>query len=66
MSLTIDHTITDLNEFASDPSMVDEWLFVMWGVAPGTSSRPGRPWGRVHPSSVATAGWLNTLFGFGV
>jgi hypothetical protein len=64
MSLTIDPTITDFNEWAADQSMVDDWLFVMFGVVPGVSSRPARPWGRVHHSSVATAGWLNTLFGF--
>lgn len=66
MSLTIDHPITDFNEWATDPSMVDDWLFVMWGIVPGTSSRPARPWGRVHPSSVATADWLSRLYGFGV
>jgi hypothetical protein len=66
MSLTSDPTITDLNEWATDRSMVDDWLYVRWGIVPGASSRPARPWGRVHPSSVATAGWLNTLFGFAV
>lgn len=63
MSLTIDHTITDLYEWATDQSMVDDWLHVMWGVVPGASSPPARPWGRLHPSSAATAGWLDTLFG---
>jgi hypothetical protein len=66
MSLTIDPTITDLNEWAVDESMVDDWLYVMWGIAPGTSSPPARRFGRVHPSGAATAGWLNTLFGFSV
>ena len=66
MSLTFDQTTTDLNEFAADQSMVDDWLFVMFGIVPGTSSRSARPWGRVHHSSVATAGWLNTLYGFAV
>ena len=64
MSVTIDHTITDFNEWAADLSMVDDWLFVMFGIVPGASSPAARPWGRVHPSSVATAGWLNTLYGF--
>ena len=66
MSLTIDHTITDCNEWAAEVSMVDDWLFVMFGIVPGASSRPARPWGRVHPSSVAGAAWLNTLYGFAV
>ena len=66
MSLTVDPTITDLDEWACDASMVDDWLYVMWGVVPGSSSRPARRFGRVHPSSAATAGWLNTLFGFAV
>lgn len=66
MSLTIDPTINDLDQWATDASMVDDWLFVMWGIVPGTSSLAARPWGRVHPSSAATAGWLNTLFGFAV
>jgi hypothetical protein len=64
MSLTIAHTTTDLNQWATDQSMVDDWLFVMWGIVPGTSNPKARPWGRAHPSSAATAGWLNTLFGF--
>ena len=66
MSLTIDSTITELSQWGSDEPMVDHWLYVMWGVVPGSSSQPARPWGRVHPSSVATAGWLTTLFGFAV
>ena len=66
MSLTIDPTINDLNEWAADQTMVDDWLYVMWGIVPGASSRPSRRFGRVHPSSVTTAGWLNTLFGFAV
>ena len=66
MSLTINQTNSDLNEWTTDQSMVDHWLFVMWGIVPGTSSRPARPWGRVHPSSSATSGWLSTLFGFTV
>ena len=66
MSLTIDPTTNDINEWAADQSMVDDWLYVMWGIAPGTSSRPARRFGRLHPSSVATADWLNTLFGFAV
>ena len=66
MSLTIDPTFTDINEWAADPSMVDDWLYVVYGIVPGTSNRPARPWGRVHPSSTATSGWLNTLFGFGI
>jgi hypothetical protein len=65
MSLTIDPTTTDFNEWASDQSMVEDWLFVMWGIVPGVSSRPAQPWGRVHPSSVTTSGW-NRLFGFDV
>ena len=64
MSLTINQTNSDLNEWTTDQSMVDHWLFVMWGIVPGSSSRPARPWGRVHPSSRATAYWISTLFGF--
>jgi phage-related minor tail protein len=65
MTLTIDPTITDLNEWVADLSMVDDWLYTMWGIVPG-AGKPARTFGRVHPSSVATAGWLNTLFGFAV
>jgi phage-related minor tail protein len=65
MALTIDTTITDLNEWAADLSMVDDWLYRMWGIVPG-ASKSTRPFGRVHPSTVATAGWLNTMFGFDV
>lgn len=65
MSLTIDPTITDLNEWAADLPMVDEFLFVMWGVVPG-ASRPTRSPARVHASTVAGAGWLNALYGFAV
>lgn len=66
MSVTIDPTFTDIHEWATDPSMVNDWLYVMWGIVPGASSRPARPWGRLHPSSVATAGWLHALFGVAV
>ncbi len=66
MSLTIDPTINDLDQWVTDASMVDDWLFVMWGIVPGTSSRTARPGGRAHPSRAATAGWLNTLFAFAV
>ncbi|HKY76345.1 MAG TPA: hypothetical protein VJS45_09405 [Acidimicrobiia bacterium] len=66
MSVTIGHTISGVNELAPGLSMVDDWLYVIWGIVPGTSSQPARPWGRVHPSSVATADWLNALFGFAV
>ena len=65
MSLTIDPTSTDLNEWAADLSMVDDWLYTMWGIVPG-SSKPARSAARVHPSSVTTAGWLNAMFGFAV
>jgi len=66
MSLTIDPTIADINEWAADQSMVDDWLYLMWGILPGASSRSTKRFGRVHASSTATAGWLNTLFGFAV
>ena len=61
MSLTIDPVITDLDEWAADFSMVDDWLFAMWGIVPG-ASKPRRS-GR-FPSSVTTAGWLNAMWGF--
>ena len=64
MSLTIEPTISDLNEWTAEVSLVDHWLFAMWGVRPGHSS-PTRSHG-VHPSSVTTAGWLNSLWGFTV
>jgi phage-related minor tail protein len=63
MTLTIDPTISDLNEWAADLSMVDDWLYTMWGIVPG-AGKAARPFGRVHPSGVATARWLNTMFGF--
>jgi hypothetical protein len=63
MSLTIDPILTDLDEWAADLSMVDDWLYAMWGIVPG-ASKPRRSSGAVHPSSPATAGWLNALFGF--
>ena len=66
MSLTIDATIADLSEWAADQSMVDDWLYVMWGIVPGASIPSPKRHGCVHPSSAATAGWLNTLFGFSV
>jgi hypothetical protein len=66
MSLTIDPTTTDLHQWAADQSMVDDWLYVMWGIVPGASSRPARRFGRLHPASTATSGWLSTLFGFAV
>jgi hypothetical protein len=65
MSLTLDPTITDLDDWAADLSMVDDWLYAMWGVLPG-ASKPRRSSRHVHPSSVAGAGWLNALWGFAV
>jgi hypothetical protein len=63
MSLTIDPTISDLNEWTGDVSLVDHWLYSMWGVGPRHSS-PTRSSGRVHPSGVAEADWLTALWGF--
>lgn len=64
MSLTIEPTISDLNEWTAEVSLIDHWLYSIWGVRPEHSS-PTRS-RHVHPSSVAGAGWLNTLWGFSV
>ena len=38
MSLTIDPMIDELDEWASDLSMVEDWLYALWGIVPGVSS----------------------------
>lgn len=65
MSLTIEPTFSDLNKWTAEVSLVDHWLYSIWGVRPDRSS-PMRSSGHVHPSSVAGAGWLNALWGFAV
>jgi hypothetical protein len=64
MSLTIDPILADLDQWASDVSMVDDWLYAMWGVVPGVSSP--RSQCTVHPSTAAAAGWLNAMWGFAI
>ena len=65
MSLTIEPTISDLNQWTAEVSLVDHWLFSIWGVRPEHSS-PTRSSRHAHPSNRAHAGWLNALWGFDV
>jgi hypothetical protein len=64
MSLTIDPMIDELDEWASDLSMVEDWLYALWGIVAGISSPRSEL--TADPSTAATAGWLNALWGFAI
>jgi hypothetical protein len=61
MSLTIDPMIDELDEWASERSMVEDWLYALWGIVPGVSSPRSEL--TAHPFTAAAAGWLNALWG---
>ena len=65
MSLTLDTTLIDVGDWDAEVPTVEDWLCTMWGIGVGTSS-PRSSVVRVHPSSLAAAGWLNALWGFSV
>jgi hypothetical protein len=65
MSLTLDTTLVDVANWDAEVPTVEDWLRTMWGIRAGASS-PRSSGLRVHPSCLASAGWLNALWGFSV
>jgi hypothetical protein len=63
MSLTLDTTLVDIEDWAVQVPTVDDWLWTMWGIRDGASS-PRCSGRRIHPSTFASAAWLNALWGF--
>ena len=64
MTVTLAPTTADHEwpEVAAPP-FLDDWLRLIWGVRPGVSSARCTA-GRLQPSCVASAGWLQALWGF--
>ena len=64
-TLTFDPTTIDDDEWTGVESLpsLDDWLRLIWGVRPGVSSARCTA-GRLQPSCVASAGWLQALWGF--
>jgi hypothetical protein len=66
MTLAIETTAIDFDDWATtDLPTVEAWLHTLWGIRPGTSS-PTCSTGKVHPSCLASADWLTTLYGFSI
>ena len=64
MSLTIDTTPIDIDDWATDRPTVEDWMRTIWGLQPGTSSP--RCSGNVHRSCLASGGWLTAMYGFSI
>ena len=60
MSVTLD--LVELHDPPADLTLLNGWLSLQ-GVRPGFSSPKSSP-RTVHPSCVASAGWLAALWGF--
>ena len=65
MTATVDPMSQDITECDNEVPMISDWLARMWGVRPGVSS-PTSSRDRVHPSCLASAGWLTALWGFSI
>ena len=62
MSLTLETRPTDIAAWETEVTMVDEWLYRMWGIRAGASSP--RSCMKLDPSSPSGAEWLQALWAF--
>ena len=65
MTLAFDTAPIDIGFLDVDDWMAEEFLYTLWGLRFGSSS-PRSSGSPVHPSTVASAGWLHYLWGFAV
>jgi hypothetical protein len=65
MRLTIDPLAIDLDEWAVELPLFDDWLGPLWSIRPGVSS-PISSRGAVHPGCQASAAWLRALWGYSI
>ena len=66
MRVAVETTDIDFDDWeTTDLRMVENWLHTMYGIRPGTSS-PRCSADSVHPSCVASTGWLTALYGFSI
>ena len=57
MTLTLDTSPIDIAANKTEATMIDDWLYRIWGIRPDISSPRSSGTG-IHPSCAASAGWL--------